>query len=67
MMIVGEQNTRMFQLVCLKKALETHVKFNGKFRLSRQDYLGLARSLGYKGRTAKALLADLIAKNPDLA
>jgi len=66
MMIVGEENTRKFQLICLKKALECHVKFNGKFRMSRLDYLGLARNLGYKGRTAKALLADLVAKNPDL-
>lgn len=65
-MITGQENIARFQLKSLKMALETHVKFNGQFRLTGADYLGLARHLGYKGRTAKALLADLVAKNPDL-
>lgn len=64
--IIGEANIRLYQLKCLKVALETRIKLNGKFRLTRADYMGTARALGYKGRTAKALLADLLAKNPGL-
>ena len=66
MIIEGAENINNFQLVCLKRALETHVKFNGQFRLTRADYLGLARQMGFKGRTAKALLADLVAKHPEI-
>jgi hypothetical protein len=64
-MITGQQ-IDVLRLKTLKMALETHVRFKGQFRMTRVDYLGLARQLGYKGRTAKALLADLVAKNPDL-
>ena len=60
--IATESQIRLYQLKCLKVALETHIKFNGQFRLTRADYMGTARALGYKGRTAKALLADLLAK-----
>jgi hypothetical protein len=50
----------------LVKALQIHVLTGGQMRLTRADYIGLARNLGYKGRTAKSLLADIISKNPDL-
>jgi len=64
--IKGEENTRRYQLVVLVKALQIHVLSGGRMRLTRADYIGLARNLGYKGRTAKSLLADILSKNPDL-
>jgi hypothetical protein len=64
--IKGEENTRRYQLVVLVKALQIHVLTGGQMRLTRADYIGLARNLGYKGRTAKSLLADILSKNPDL-
>ena len=64
--IEGEQ-TRRYQLVVLVKALQIHVLTGGQMRLTRANYIGLARKLGYKGRTAKALLADILSKNPELS
>ena len=62
--ITGDQ-IPAYRLKCLVIALETHVKFGGKLRV-KGDYMGCARRLGYVGRTAKALLADIISKNPGI-
>ena len=64
-MIVGDDIFR-YRLICLAKALQIHVNTGGKLRLTRVNYIKVARSLGYRGRTAKALLQDILSKHPEL-
>lgn len=40
---------------------------NSGMKISRVSAVKAAKARGYKGRTAKALLADMIAKHPELA
>ena len=64
--VIEGEAIRRYQLMCIVGALRFHVASKGKKRLTRGDYMGTARVLGYVGRTAKSLLADILAKNPDI-
>ena len=56
----------VYRLKCLVVALKVHIESNGKVRVTKDDYMKFARKIGYVGRTAKALLADIISKNPGI-
>jgi len=62
--ITGE-HIQLYKLVLLHRGLklqaETGMKLSGKFSTTK-----VAQSMGFKGRTAKALLADMEKKYPML-
>lgn len=58
------QNVDMVRLVTLYHALRFQARTGMK--VSRISAVACAKRLGYKGRTAKALLEDIILKHPEL-
>lgn len=64
MSFTGEDGVSVFRLVMLHSALR--LQANTGMKASRISAVTCARNLGYKGRTAKALLADIESKHPEL-
>lgn len=61
----GEDGIGLFRLVTLYHALKLQAETGMK--TSRISAVACAKRLGYKGRTAKTLLADILKKHPELA
>ena len=64
MSITGEDGISLFRLVTLYHALKLQAKTGMK--MSRVSAVACAKRLGYVGRTAKTLLADMEKKHPEL-
>lgn len=61
---IGEDGVGLFRLLTLRSALKLQATTGMK--ASRISAVACAKRLGYQGRTAKALLADLERKHPEL-
>lgn len=64
MSFTGEDGVSLFRLVTLHSALR--LQANTGMKASRISAVTCAKRLGYKGRTAKALLDDMESKHPEL-
>ena len=60
----GEDGVALFRLITLHSALR--LQANTGMKASRISAVACAKRLGYTGRTAKALLADIERKHPEL-
>jgi hypothetical protein len=60
----GEDGVALFRLITLHSALK--LQANTGMKASRISATACAQRLGYKGRTAKTLLADMEKKHPEL-
>lgn len=61
----GPDGVGLYRLILLKQAL--HLQATTRMKMSRISAVACAKRLGFKGRTAKTLLADLLSKHPELA
>lgn len=61
----GEDGVALFRLITLRAALRLQATTGMK--MCRVSAVACAQRLGFKGRTAAQLLADLEAKHPELA
>jgi hypothetical protein len=64
MSITGEDGIALYRLVLLYHALK--LQANTGLKASRVSAVACAKRLGYVGRTAKTLLADMERKHPEL-
>ena len=64
MSFTGEDGVAAFRLVMLHSALRLQARTGMK--ASRISAVACAKQLGYKGRTAQALLDDIESKHPEL-
>jgi hypothetical protein len=64
MSFTGEDGVGLYRLVTLYHSLKFQVRTGMK--VSRVSAVACAKRLGYKGRTAKALLEDIERKHPEL-
>lgn len=62
--MTGEDGVGLFRLVTLYHALKLQARTGMK--MSRISAVACAKRLGYVGRTAKTLLADMEKKHPEL-
>ncbi len=60
----GEDGIALFRLITLRSALSLQARTGMK--MSRVSAVSCAKRLGFKGRTAAQLLADLEQKHPEL-
>jgi hypothetical protein len=60
----GPDGVALYRLITLKHALKMQATTGMK--MTRISAVACAKRLGFKGRTAKALLADLLSKHPEL-
>lgn len=60
----GPDGVGLFRLITLHSALKLQARTGMK--MSRVSAVACAKRLGYKGRTAKALLEDIEKKHPEL-
>lgn len=61
----GPDGVGLYRLILLKQAL--HLQATTGMKANRISAVACAKRLGFKGRTAKTLLADLLSKHPELA
>lgn len=64
MSITGEDGMSLFRLITLYHALK--LQANTGMKMSRVSAVACAKRLGYVGRTAKTLLADMEMRHPEL-
>lgn len=64
MSFTGEDGVGLYRLITLYHALKLQARTGMK--MSRISAVACARRLGYVGRTAKTLLADMEKKHPEL-
>lgn len=65
MTFTGTDGVGLYRLVLLYHSLKLQAETGMK--TSRISAVACAKRLGYKGRTAKTLLADMLKKHPELA
>ena len=65
MSFTGPDGVGLYRLVVLYHSLKLQAETGMK--TSRISAVACAKRLGYKGRTAKTLLADILKKHPELA
>lgn len=61
----GPEGVALFRLITLRSALRLQARTGMK--MCRVSAVACAKRLGFKGRTAAQLLADLEAKHPELS
>jgi hypothetical protein len=69
MSFTGEDGVGLYRLVTLYHSLKVHAaleQVRTGMKVSRVSAVACAKRLGYKGRTAKALLEDIERKHPEL-
>lgn len=64
MTITGQDGMEIYRRVTLYHALK--LQANTGMKMTRISSVACARRLGYSGRTAKSLLADMEKKHPEL-
>lgn len=60
----GEDGVGLYRLITLYHALKLQARTG--IKMSRVSAVACAKRLGYKGRTAKTLLEDMLKKHPEL-
>jgi len=63
--VITGDSINLFRLLTLYRAVKIQAKTGMK--MCRVNALATARTMGFKGRTAKSILADMEAKHPELA
>lgn len=64
--ITGADGMELYRRITLYHALRLQVMTGGRMRATRISAVACAKRLGYAGRTAAALLADMERKHPEL-
>ena len=62
----GPDGVALYRLITLKAALKMQATTLQPLTMTRISAVACAKRLGFKGRTAASLLADLLSKHPEL-